>query len=376
MPCIGIKASGEVCNKKCLGDQPRCGIHTKTRRDKGPNQCAIVELGYIHKKQKSESYLRYSHNHAVPGADLLRIREDYEIETQQMKLDQNRERTELVRRHRELIDQTGVDPDQEARDAMAARAIAEAQARANLRAARIAQMAEWGIGGAGQMGVLEHIAPVPVPVPVGERALGAFARDPQNVHTTQAVLMVKAIVQKVLEVPVPEDYKWNELLCSKTPGEIIMLCKLTPGAAWQMGAKYCSAETIYDLEKGIYGKVLDSVWQFILKSEHKDDLCRILKGELQDNVGMCAQGNLSRLANILAGYLDGVGSQESLSEKLGRLIPALMDIDDVEVRGSKLAEILNENRVPKAEWLDWAEPLFDGYNLRITEDNILMITEV
>jgi hypothetical protein len=373
MPCIGIKASGEVCNKKCLGDQPRCGIHTKTRRDKGPNQCALVELSYIHKKQRSESYVRYSENRAAPGADIRRLAEDYELELQQMTLDQNRERTELVRRHRELIDQTGVDPDQQARDAMAARAIQEAQARANFRAARIAQLAEWGIGGAGRGGVVEHIA---APAPVEQRALAAFARDPQNVHTTQAVLMVKAIVQKVLEVPVPQEYKWNELECSKTPGEIIMLCKLTPSAAWQMGAKYCSAETIYDLEKGIYGKVLDSVWQFILKSEHKDDLCRILKGELQDNVGMCAQGNLSRLANILAGYLDGVGSQESLSEKLGRLIPALMEIDDVEERGSKLAEILNENRVPKAEWLVWAEPLFDGYEVSIAEGNVLVIAEI
>lgn len=371
MPCIGIKATGEVCGKNS-GDNARCGVHLATQRTKGPNKCAVDELWYIHKKQKQDLLGRFNQLWANnPIEEHRRINEDYNIEKMQLVLNQNREMTELVRRHRQEIELTGIDPDLAARQVRLLREAAEARRRADFRAARQAQLAAWGADNNEQI----NNAPVGQ-APPPARELGGFARDPQNVHTAQAVKMVKEIVKKVLEIQVPEEYRWNEAICSKTPGEIIMLCKLTPGAAWQMGAKYCSADTIYELGKGIYGKVLDSVWQFILKSEHKEDLCRILKSELQDNIGMCAQGNLSRLANILAGYLEGVGSQESVSEKLGRLIPPLMEIEDVQERAHKLAEILNGNQVPKAEWLVWAEPLFDGYDLRITEDNVLMITEV
>lgn len=371
MPCIGIKASGDVCGKRCMGDAIRCATHTTTQRNKGPNQCAIDEMWYLHKKQKKDLLLRFEVLwRANPREEHRRIDEDYAIEKQQLVLNQNREMTELTRRQRDLIAQTGVDPDLPARQARQIREAEQARRRADFNAARRAQLAAWGVDDNER---INNAAPGQAPPP---RELAGFAQDPQNVHTTQAVQMVKAIVKKVLEIQVPEEYKWNELICSKTPGEIIMLCKLTPSAAWQMGAKYCSADTIYELGKGIYGKVLDSVWQFILKSEHKEDLCRILKSELQDNIGMCAQGNLSRLANILAGYLEGVGSQESLSEKLGRLIPALMEIEDLDERADKLVEILNENQVPKAEWIVWGEPLFDGFELSISESNCLIIKEI
>ena len=179
-----------------------------------------------------------------------------------------------------------------------------------------------------------------------------------------------------MKVPVPTEYKWNITECSKTPGEIILECKLSPKATWQMSAMYCADSEIYELGKGIYGRVLDCVWQFILKSEHKADLCRILKSELQDNIGMCAQGNLSRLANILAGYMDGVKSQESISEILGRELPPLMEIEDAGLRMIQFIEKMQENNVPPKDWLEWAEPLFDGYQVKYGSHSMLELIEV
>jgi hypothetical protein len=189
--------------------------------------------------------------------------------------------------------------------------------------------------------------------------LAVFVNDKQNVHTSAAVKQTKEIVERIRKIPVPEDYRWHATESSKTPFEIGMECKLSQRAAWQMISQYAQDTAIYDIEAGIYGKVLDSVWQYVKNSPDKADLCVIIKSEMEDNIGMCAQGNLSRICNILAGILEGVGSQESLSERLGRLFGPLLEIDDHRDRIARGINILSENHVPVDEWPAWMDPLKD-----------------
>lgn len=196
---------------------------------------------------------------------------------------------------------------------------------------------------------------VEIDAPLGE--LQQFAGDAQNVHTTTIVNQTKEIVQKIREVPVPPEYMWTATETSKTPFEIGLECKLSQRAALQMMTQYSQDTEIYEMEAGIYGKTLDSVWQYIKASPDRRDLCKILKQEMEDNIGMCAQGNLSRLCNILAGYMDGVKQKESTAEILGRLFPKLMEMDDEDIRVSKGVKILVENNVPEKEWQTWLEPL-------------------
>ena len=151
-----------------------------------------------------------------------------------------------------------------------------------------------------------------------QRPLQALAEDNQNVHTTIVVNQTKEIVKRILAISIPHPYKWNIRIISKTPGEIITNCRLSINAGRIMMDKYTLSDDIYEMGEGIYGKVLDGVWQYIKASEHKEDLCKILAQELRDNVAQCLQGNLSRLCNVLAGYMEGVGSQESMAEILGR----------------------------------------------------------
>ena len=185
-----------------------------------------------------------------------------------------------------------------------------------------------------------------VRVPIGE--LERFAMDNQNVHTVVAVNKTKEIVKKVLEIPVPLNYQWNMRKISKTPGAIIINCGLSINAGRIMIDRYTLDENIYEMGNGIYGKVLDGVWQYIKNSKDKEDLCKILGQELKDNVGMCLQGNLSRLCNVLAGYMDNM-SQESVAEILGREFAKLMEIEDVEERKAKGNKILDDNNVIDAE---------------------------
>jgi hypothetical protein len=322
--CVAIKGNGTVCGNSLYpgNESGLCRTHDAVIKRKGPHTVAREELLHVQHKELREFDANYQERWRVlQGEERRVLTEDYQIQRTTMIATHMRQGTDLNRTQREQIRVTGVNPDdparerrqrqhQERQDLFLARRLMQQEQRIDNRINQLVNNINLNnIVGVRVDDRIQAAAPV--------RELERFASDPQNVHTTEAVKKVKEIIEKVLEVPVPAEYKWNIVECSKTPGEIILECKLTPKAAWQMSAMYCADSEIYDMGKGIYGRVLDCVWQFILKSEHKEDLCRILKSELQDNIGMCAQGNLSRLANILAGYMDGVKSWERITSTNG-----------------------------------------------------------
>jgi hypothetical protein len=365
MVCVAIKADGHPCNKVAREGAFRCGMHMNARIRNGPNATEVAETKAIFKKDLNELTERYRQ-------DVARVREEFRGNQEEMgrqldllceifvnakrilRFDRLRTINAILVEQANAIQRNGgVDPDAEAN----ARREENRRLRAEDRARRF--RAAWGIQAeARELGVAVRIGVGPAPA-VAPRvgALRAFAQDKQNVHTSAAVKQTKEIVERIIKIPVPPEYRWNMSECSKTPGEIIIACKMSPSAAWQMTAKYCQADNVYEMGEGIYGRVLDCVWQYIKGSEHKTDLYRILKSEMEDNIGMCAQGNLSRLTNIVAGYMDGVGPQESLSEILGRLLPPLTEIEDDEERLDKAKKIMDEYAVPDTERESWLEAL-------------------
>ena len=376
--CIGIKTDGQRCTRRVTHEQ-RCRMHHDIREDNGPNFTAMKELDYTHKRLARELTARWNQtiNNEADNDRKIIHRADMDHELNILKINQRREKVLLARQQDEEIQRTGIDPDAPARARREERwrqqredfqfAMRQQEQERQIAAAELAAQ-ENRLGDVRAIAVAQFrqvMGLVNQPVVQRDDELARFARDGQNVHTTRAVQQTKEMVDKLLRIPVPEGYRWNMNECSKTPGEIIVTCKLTPKAAWQMSAKYCQDETIYELGRGIYGRVLDGVWQYITKSESKEDLCKSLKQEMEDNIGMCAQGNLSRLCNILAGYMEGIGGQESPTEILGRLMPKLMEIDNIEERLDRAYKIFEEVKLPEEEWQDWLDPLVDDETKRV-----------
>jgi hypothetical protein len=217
-----------------------------------------------------------------------------------------------------------------------------------IRQEQLDRQAQWRPAG----GLWIDIPPLEPPVPV------EFHEDNQNIHLTVTVNeVVKKTIQKVITILVPAEFCWNMETISKTPGEIIAECKLSIHAGKLLVEKYTSDETIYDMVSGIYGKTLDSVWQYIKNSSDKEILIKTLKTELEDNVGMCAQGNLTRLCNVLQGYLDDM-PPPPIAEILGDLLPPLMTITDLTVRMERANEIFRTYNVPEDQWDVWRDPLY------------------
>lgn len=348
--CVGIKADGHKCDKRAPVGQTRCRTHANIITRNGPNTTAVNELRYIHRREILELSAEWN-TRIDAEEDEMRRRDlvnDYDHAHRLKKVEQRHAVELLERSQRDEVRRTGVDPDREAY-LRRQREIVQRQIDHQRRME--------------EMMIMREQARIHQEAIRGE--LARFAADSQNVHTTQTVNITKQIVERLLSIPVPDEYKWNANECSKTPGDIIMTCKLSPKATWQMTAKYCQNETIYEMGEGIYGKVLDGVWQYILNSPDKTDLCRCLKQEMEDNIGMCAQGNLSRLCNILAGYMEGIGSQESLVEILGREFSKLMEIEDLQTRLAGALKVLKENGVPINDWKKWVEPLTSDQDLEM-----------
>lgn len=328
--CCAIQKNGHQCTIKVEG-QMRCKRHAL--KTWGPNETKTSELVYIHAKQVRDARMRFINGHI----DNNELRRNLRIET-------IRHNAALVAHEdevrRQIIANEGIDPDQPFR-----------QRRRELAAQRAQRVRQrWQ----------DYLAAVNVIrnndiVNVQGGQLAQFAGDKQNIHTEIVVKKVKETVEKILKVDVPLEYKTDTL---KTLGEIIGECKLSKQATLQMTHHYCNDHDIYDLGKGIYANVLNGVWQYIKTSENSEDLKRILKSELEDNIGMCAQGNLSRLCNILAGYMEEIDLR-SLNEMISDKLLSLLEIEDIRERIVQARSFLDLQKVPRENWKEWLVPLME-----------------
>lgn len=345
--CIAIKQDGFQCRHKAGQESNRCKTHLNTLAKQGPNTTARMELQYKQQKEIQEIRNKYGGQH-------MDMNRDFRNELFTATARHVEELRQLANHQRDEIDRTGVDPDQEANDRKRAQRIERNLRNRERRRLRIEEFEH-----AGQFVALAVLENLNNAIQGENRELAQIARDRQGVHTSAAVNMVNKTIEKILKIPVPEDYRWNMNTCSKTPGDIIVKCKLTPRGAIQMSSQYCSDGTIYGMEKGIYGKVLDCVWQFILSSEDSDNLMKILKQEMEDNVGTCTQGNLTRLCNILGGYLDGIETNEPFAVILGNKMPQIAILEDGKERIEATYKLLVETSTPQSEWMKWIKPIMN-----------------
>lgn len=219
-----------------------------------------------------------------------------------------------------------------------------AWARVQLETKRQLHRCFTNMGILGQTDVMNLGLMLPLPV---AGAAAAFTQDNQNVHRSETVKYVTDTYNKLLKIAVPTD--------QNTLAEIIQHCKLPPKAIMLLTNHYCDPVDIYDLPKP-YPKAIDAVWAYIRVHPEKQELYVRVRDELTDNIGMCAQGNLSRLCNILSGYLDGITPPVAKGELVQQKISAIAmdDEGDKVVRGR---QALREMEIPEEDWAPWIEAL-------------------
>jgi hypothetical protein len=83
--------------------------------------------------------------------------------------------------------------------------------------------------------------------------------------------------------------------------------------------EYCDDKSIHSVLNITFEELLISVYDFILKHGHKDELFEILNKEMSDSLCKCFTGRISRLINTLNGFDDNIIINISDTEQIGNI---------------------------------------------------------
>lgn len=182
---------------------------------------------------------------------------------------------------------------------------------------------------------------------LGKPELQRLAEDKQNVHRQVVTDNTNSQTDKLLEVTVPlgqDTLKEIQTLFGKSRAV------MKDAEAWYK-ITMCRKEA-----DCLYKRTLDGLWAMIKTSPHKDELCQRLKEEMTESVGMCCEGHLSRLCNVLVGFDDAfttvVSKGEILQEKMAEIAALTTTARTKKMRARV---VLRELAIPANQheaWLD------------------------
>lgn len=180
--------------------------------------------------------------------------------------------------------------------------------------------------------------------------LEEFSKDKQNIHTKPLVDIVLERATKLIELSKKSSYDEHVFFYLLSENNLSDKAKET------MNSYFYSEDSIYDLPKPTYRMVLQGLWVYINNKpyEIRNEMIERLKQELEDNVETCAQGNLSRLTNVLNGYdTMSITPEISLSDKMAQISKE----KDPLIRKSKAIESLKKYKVSKDEYEAWMDAI-------------------
>lgn len=197
-----------------------------------------------------------------------------------------------------------------------------------------------------------HAMPAAAPPPVSD--LHRLALDGQNVHTGPVAKQTNTGTDLLTGVSVPTDQNTlteiRSAWCEKPPAIFRRVIKDV--TTWY-NRKMCREEG-----DQLYKRTLDGLWATVRKSPFKADLTQRLWEEAEESLGMCCEGHISRLCNVLVGYDDAFKPQVSLGEMLQQRMAAIAaeDIDTL-LKVERAWFAMDEMGVPMEERNAWIEAM-------------------
>jgi hypothetical protein len=192
----------------------------------------------------------------------------------------------------------------------------------------------------------------PTPTVAARSDLHALALDAQNVHTSAVNRQTSDALSVLLETVVPSrpctlagiKHAWEH-----RPGRSKVVRDMDQ---WYSTAECRSAGD------WLYKRAIDGLWVRIQLSPHKDDLINRLWEECSDAVGMCCEGHLSRIANVLVGFDMSVRADVPVGEILQQKIAAISGMElSIERKVGKAWGVMEELAVPMSERIAWIDAL-------------------
>jgi hypothetical protein len=168
--------------------------------------------------------------------------------------------------------------------------------------------------------------------------------DPQNVHTTTVVEQTNRGLSVLLAQP-------NVACIDQLYEQIHMSRPVAHDVEHWYATKTCK-----DHNDMLYQRALNGLWALIQASPHRIELLGRLAEELTESVGMCCEGHIGRLCNVLVGFdeqfVPPVPKGELIQQRMAAISGRDIDVAD------KIAEanaVFDELDVPTEERNVWLE---------------------
>lgn len=192
--------------------------------------------------------------------------------------------------------------------------------------------------------------------PEGGINLAAFATDNQNIHRSSVQSATHKMVLAIMKRPkTDEDVALVEICEDFRTPQIV-----------HWNNDHTRDRTIQEFERDYneleafsvkYAIVIDHVWAFIRPHEHRKELTIRLAQEMWEGRGMCSNGKMARLMNVIQGFDDTL-EMEAPRELFHDKFAKLTAIPHAE-RAAAAAAIFDEFNIPEVERNDWLEPLME-----------------
>ena len=194
------------------------------------------------------------------------------------------------------------------------------------------------------------------------QGLARFTNDRQNVHTPEANKLVADANAELAKAEAIEGslkliharFIERGFGTPKQRNEVNRDMK-----KWYTEPRVMAAVGVMQVNDFAYKHLLDKVWGLIQKSKHKDDLEQRLWEEALDSLGMCTQGHMTRLANVLQGFEEAVEAPKVEIPKGERLQAAMAQIAELpqNERESAARRVFAELEIPEERQGSWLEAL-------------------
>ena len=208
-----------------------------------------------------------------------------------------------------------------------------------------------------------HEAPAAPPAPpMGQ--MGRLAADTQNVHTAVVAKQTNSNVDLLLEAG--EFEHGEDVLLMLSTWWMVRVPSVTFAVYWKVMEDvrfWFEKRTCRATGDWLYRRVLSGlVKKILLTTDGNDDLhlelAKRLWEECAEAIGMCCEGHISRLANVLVGFDDAFRPPVPVGEILQSKMAAIAEMKlSHKLKLQKAVAVMDELSIPAADRAPWLEAL-------------------
>ena len=194
------------------------------------------------------------------------------------------------------------------------------------------------------------------PIKVFRNELAILANDSQNVHTGSVNKQTRNSIQIMIATKVQTGQKTLDEIITSWVTELNIDTDIHK--IYNDMRRWANKSWMIEKDDWLYRRALRGLWAKIksYNNETRLELVKRLWEECNESLEKCAQGHLSRLANVLVGFDSEFKSPQSLKESLQDALAYISTLDiTTEEKISKATIVMDDLQLPQEERQVWLE---------------------